>query len=567
MGKLGFARIFRFKGIFRLCMCLVVVGIIILGAAERSAAASAMGSPPEIKAFSADPLILPDGGHAVYMFEVYNATKIQVIEAGEIINEYNGPPSTTSKGKATGRTTYQIRSGPGNTFDTTLIARNTGGEQKKTLTLSFATKSKPKTDSLIPPVSDNQTKTRTSKLGPQTPAPLTPSTLSSLAPWPRQFANCPDGCYACLKPDEAAGRGLTQKCLEQPCYYSPDKTQYWYCYGEPVSTGWCCKDGNVIPGTEAQCKEARGSYWSKDQGEAIKACQLPMGWCCVEGRVYQATRDKAAEAGIAWYATEAEATKACGQPMGGCCTARGATAATQSQCSQMAGKFFSSLSEAQRVCPPIGGCCRNGVVTPSTQAQCTQSLNAAGGVWYANEAEAIKACEQPVGGCCTARGATAATQSQCSQMGGKWTTTLAEAQRACDPVGGCCTARGATAATQTQCSQMGGKWTTTLAEAQRACEQPVGGCCTARGATAATQTQCSQMGGKYFSSLSEATRACAPPPTTYYCCDGKGGVYQSRTPGTGCYTTQAEATRACTIVRPPVTPITPITPPIRYPLK
>ena len=297
--------------IFRLCMCLVVVGIIILGAADHTAAASATGSPPDIRAFSADPLILPDGGHAVYMFEVWNATKIQVIEAGEIINEYNGPPSTTSKGKANGRTTYQIRAGLSDTFETTLVASNPGGTQKKTLTLSFATKSKPTSTSRISPASDNGTKARISKWGTQAPAPanLNPSALSSLAPWPGQFAICPSGCQSCLQPSEAAAKGLTQKCSEQPCYYSPDKTQYWYCYGEPK--GWCCKDGKVTPATRDQCATEGGS-WYATEAEATRACASPPGcWCCTNGRYGQTTADACANMGGTCYATQAQAGERC----------------------------------------------------------------------------------------------------------------------------------------------------------------------------------------------------------------------------------------------------------------
>ena len=151
MRKLGLARIFRFKGIFGLCMYLVLVGIIILSAAERTVAATATGSLPVIKVFTGDPLTLPDGGHAVYMFEVYDGTKIQVIEAGEIIDEFNGPPLTTSKGKANGRTTYQILTGDSTKFKTVLSARNGNGKVEKTLEISVDTKRQPKPTSLIPP--------------------------------------------------------------------------------------------------------------------------------------------------------------------------------------------------------------------------------------------------------------------------------------------------------------------------------------------------------------------------------------------------------------------------------
>lgn len=384
----NFREVHWFTNISRLCLCLAVVGIITFGAAESAAAASTTGSPPVIKAFSAEPLTLKDGGSALYMFEVWDATKIQLIEAGNIIKEINGPPATNYKGKATGRTTYQIRTGGSNTFDTILLASNASGNQEKKLTLSFETKLQPRTTSLIPPVTDDQTKARTPKWGPQTSAsaPLTPLTTSPASNWPPQFAKCPTGCDHCLKPDEAASRGFTQKCLEQPCYYSPDDQQKWYCYREPEK-GWCCKDGKVGETTKEQCAQMGGTLYA-NQAQAMERCQ-PVGWCCAGGRVGEATQSQCAQLGGALYANQAQAIQAC-QPVGWCCKDGKVYQATKEQCAQMGGiTWYATQAEAIRACqqpPTTYWCCRNGQVIQTTTP---------GTGCYTTQAEAMRACQPP----------------------------------------------------------------------------------------------------------------------------------------------------------------------------
>jgi len=496
MGKLGLVKIRRFSGIFSLCLCLVLVGITVLSAAGRADAATATGSLPVIRVFTGDPLMLPDGGHVVYIFEVYDATKIQVVEAGEIINEYNGPPSTTNKGKASGRTTYQIRTAGMDTFDTILRASNPSGQREQRLSISFATKSELPPASLTPPVSDNGTVKR-NKWGPQTSSPVSltsPTTLPPRtgSPFVPAYAECPSGCN-CLTPDQAAQYGFKQKCSEERCF-SADKQVNSFCYNK--SAGWCCKDGKVISATEAECKEAGGSYWSTDQAQVIEVCQPESGWCCVGGKVYQATKDKATQAGVTWYATEAEATKACISP---------------------------------------GWCCRNGQLTQATQTQCVQSLTAAGGVWYATEAEAAKACQQACWCCASGRyGQT--TSDACAKMGGTCYATQAQAQELCQSLGYCCRdGQVAGPISQTQCAQVAGAWYSTQAAAKQACQKTY--YCCRNGQLYMSTT----LGSGCYTSQTEAQRACQP---TYYCCSN-GQVYQSKTPGTGCYTTQAAAQQAC----------------------
>jgi len=553
MRKLGLARIFRFKGIFRLCLCLVLVGIIVLGAAEPTAAAPATGSLPVIKMFTGDPLTVPDGGHVVYAFEVYDGTKIQVIENGDIIDEFNGPPLTTSKGKSIGMTTNQIRTGNMDKFDTILRVSNPNGQREQKLSISFATKFVPKPASLIPPVSDNQSTSHKITWGPQTSASRTstPSATSTVSNWPPKFANCPGGCNYCLEPDEAAGRGLTQKCSELPCYYTPDKARNWYCYGE--LKGWCCKDGKVSLATKDQCKEVGGS-WYATEAEANKACALTMGWCCVEGKVYQATRDKAAQAGVTWYATEAEATKACQLP-GWCCRNGQLTQSTQSQCVQSlaaaGGVWYATQAEAAKACVQVCWCCTNGRYGQTTPDACAKM----GGTCYATQAQASERC-QPLGWFCSGSKVYQGSQAQATQVGATWYATEAEATRACAPGCWCCTNGRYGQTTADACAKMGGTCYATQAQASERCQPPKYYCC-----SNGQVYQSTTLGAGCYTTLSQAQAACERPPITYWCCSN-GQVYQSKTPGAGCYATQAEAQRACTVVRPPITPpkLSPIVP-------
>lgn len=370
-----------------------MLGIIIPGTAERTDAASAIGSPPEIKLFSAVPLILPDGGSALYTFVVSGATNLKVVEAGEIIKEINSPPDTTLNGNVRGRTTYEIRIDSINTFDTVLIAKNGSGEQKKTLTISFATLLPPQSATLVPPVSDNQTKVRTPKWGPQSSASptITTSILSITTRDAPQFAKCPTNCNYCLRPDEAAARGFTQRCSEQPCYYSPDNQQKWYCYSEPK--GWCCKEGQagqvgqVTEATKSECAQAGGNYWSTDKNEAIQACQ-PAGWCCRNGQIAQTTRAECSQVGGEYWSTDKNETIQACQPVGWFCSGGNVYQGTQAQAAQAGATWYSSQAQAAQACQPACWCCSGGKVFQTTPAACARS----GGACYSTQSQAASAC-------------------------------------------------------------------------------------------------------------------------------------------------------------------------------
>ena len=234
------------KSFLMLLLGIAVVAAPTLGAPDNAIAATVGNSPPEITSFNAQPMVLPDGAFAVYNFEVKNATGIQLSEAGEIINEFSGPPTGLYKGKANGRTTYQIRKAGMNSFDAILVAVNSGGSQQRRLKLSFASKIQPVDGTQTPPADLPLAKLRKPEWLAQTSllTPTGPAIGQIVSTYPPPFEKCTKDCDSCLQPSEAAGKGLTQQCSKGPCYYSPDKQQYWYCYKKPV-TVWCCLDGKV----------------------------------------------------------------------------------------------------------------------------------------------------------------------------------------------------------------------------------------------------------------------------------------------------------------------------------
>jgi hypothetical protein len=394
-----------------LCLCLVLVGVITAGAIGCIAPSSAGGTLPavqvckaepleqnevdyaltaiggnlpDIKVFEAEPLVLNDGDSALYTFVVKRATKIQVIEAGNLIKEINSPTLATLKGTVKGLTAYAIQTGDSSTFNAVLVASNGSGEVQEELTLSFATPAQPAGQSGS---TDNQTEPRSPKWLPQLSLPPISTLSTSATPGSEPvFFKCPSGCEYCLKPEDAAGRGFNQRCSEEPCYYSPDNQQKWYCY--KPTPGWCCQGGKVNPATRDECAQIQG-FWSTNQNEAIQACQ-PIGWCCRDGNLYQATKDQCAQmGGTYWSTNQNEAMRAC-QPIGWCCRDGNLYQATQAQCAQVGGSYWSTnQAEAMRACQPVlCWCCSGGKVYQTTQAQCAQT----GGTCYATQSQATAGC-------------------------------------------------------------------------------------------------------------------------------------------------------------------------------
>ncbi len=410
----NFREVHRLTSISRLCLCLVLIGLIAAGTimcTERSesgmllpgvqvcqaandgvnAQYPAGGKPPEIQLFKAEPLELGTEDAAIYTFVVKYATKVQIIEAGNIIKDIINPSASTLKGTVKGLSAAAIQTADSNTFDTILKAISESGEVEGKVTLSFTTELPPKPTSLIPPVSANQTTARTPQWGPQTSAPATSSAPSTTLPegatssLPPDFFKCPSNCNHCLTPEEAAAQGFTTRCSEQPCYFSPNKDKKWYCYKEPE--GWCCRDYKVSQSTKTECARLGGN-WYANQAEAVRACQ-PLGWCCKDGKIAQITEAQCAQVGGYWYTTQAEAIERC-QLMCWCCVGGKVYQTTESQCAQMGGACYSTQAEATRACQPMCWCCADGKVFQATESQCYQSK----GTCYSTQAEATRACQR-----------------------------------------------------------------------------------------------------------------------------------------------------------------------------
>ncbi|MGD0353108.1 MAG: hypothetical protein ABSB38_06395 [Dehalococcoidia bacterium] len=384
------------NSVFGLCLYLVLLGLIIVGAAESimpndvySAESAMAGNKPVIQVFKAEPMELDSpASAAVYTFKVKLATNVQISEAGTNIKNISNPSGATLQGTANGLPASSIPTDGSGKFVCTIVASNEYGTNTAALELSIAA-------NLIPAgqsgSTDNQTKPRTPNwlLQFSTPSTSTPSTGSKTGSEP-VFFTCPSSCEACLKPEDAASRGYTQRCSDQPCYYSPDNQQKWYCYSEPE--GWCCANEKVSQTTKRECTQMGGSYWSTNQNEALQACQ-PVGWCCRDGNLYQATKDQCAQMGGSYWSTnQNEALQAC-QPVGWCCRDGNLYQSTQAQCTQMGGSYWST-NQAQVVasCRQAATCwcCASGKVFQTTQAQCTQS----GGACYSTQSQADAACRQ-----------------------------------------------------------------------------------------------------------------------------------------------------------------------------
>jgi len=541
----------RFTGYLRLLVCIAVAVVALFGTADMAAAASVWTGLPQIKSFSASPMVLQDGASAVYSFEVSNATSVQLIEAGEVIREINNPPSTSCKGIVRGRTTYQIRRGAGNSFEAVLLASNPGGSQQRKLTLSFATSLPLTTAARVTTPSDN------ASTGSRKPEWLGQASLAApgglsgqiVAAYPPPFEKCPKGCDYCLQPDDAAARGFSSQCSKNPCYYSPDKQQFWYCYSKP-DTVWCCLDGKVVEITREICSQKGGKSYATE-AEALKGCQAPAEcWCCANGKVFQSTPSQCTQYGGNCFTSEKEAVYGC-QSKVWCCLDGNVVETTRESCAQKGGTAYTTEAEALKGCQPRGWCCQDGKVGPTLQTTCLQS----GGRWFLTEKEAINSCAAEIW-CCRDGKVMQTSRELCAQMGGSSYNTESEATRYCQAAQACwCCANGKVfQTTASQCAQYGGSCYTSQTEATRYCQAAQACWCCANGKVfQSTASQCAQYGGSCYSTQSEATRYCQAAQDCWCCANGK--VFQTtRTQctqyGGSCYSTQSEATKACYIRTP-----------------
>jgi len=501
----GFHSIGSKNSIFGLCLCLVLVCLIAVAGAQSMApqevysASSATGQPPDIELFKADPMVLNPDDAAMYSFVVRRATHVQVIEAGNIIRDITNPSGAPIKGTAKGLLASALQTSDSDTFPAVLLATNEGGSDKASLTLSFATKLRSTEEE---GATDNQTTARSPKWLAQYSSQLALKRSATSGTEPN-FFKCPTDCNNCLKIEDAKIQGMGERCSDQPCYYSPDKQQNWYCF--KPSPGWCCNNQNVSQATKDECTQMGGA-WFLNQSDALDRCQ-PLGFCCKDGNIVQSTSSQCAQSGGTYYENVVDAKERC-QPLGYCCKDGNIFSATTSQCAQSGGTYYSNVIDAKERCQPLGYCCKDGNIVQATNSQCAQS----GGTFYENVIDAKERCQPPC--YCCARGQVfTTTQSSCIQVGGNCYTSLTQAYDRCQQQTACwCCSQGQVfQTTQAQCSQYGGGCYSSQSEATAACQRQTSCWCCAGGKVfQSTQAQCSQYQGGCYSTQSQADAACRP---------------------------------------------------------
>jgi hypothetical protein len=328
---------------------------------------------------------------AVYTFKVKRATNVQITEAGANIKSISNPSGATVQGTANGNPASAITPDASGQFVCTIVASNENGTATKSLTLSFAKE-------LLPPPppagqSDNQAGNNKSKWL-DSPLRSTPpvSTQPPITKNEPNFFKCPSGCENCLKPGDAASLGFTQKCSEEPCYYSPPEDQKWFCY--KPTPGWCCANEKVTPSTKAECDKMYG-YWSTSQNDAKQACEK--GCCCLSnGQIsYPSTQTQCKQVNGTYYTDLGQCKELC-QPKGCCCLSNGQISypSTPTQCAQVNGQYYTDLGQCRERCQPMCWCCLKGQLYQTTQSQCTGS----GGTCYATQQQGILNCRTPIDG-------------------------------------------------------------------------------------------------------------------------------------------------------------------------
>jgi hypothetical protein len=268
---------------------LVVLCLIAAGAIGCDEELSKDGGLPEIVSFQANPPI-NEGDPISYTFEVKNATKIRLIEAGETIKEIDGLSSGIYKGAATGQAPSTVLTSDDGTLDAVLEASNEQGTVKKTATLSGSAVLKP--NATQPPINngwaDRPCPTGCGCMTPQAlppcgsgcqcaiecQGPLNPTTKYCYR-IPVQPCDTANGC-TCMEPSHVPPNYI--RCSDNLCAANPDK----YCYRPACPLGTTCKcllDTDVAPCGWTPCQ---GSSPCNNTGEPAKSCyKCPAGTECI----------------------------------------------------------------------------------------------------------------------------------------------------------------------------------------------------------------------------------------------------------------------------------------------
>jgi hypothetical protein len=227
-------------------LCLIIA---VIGCGEKS---SEEGKLPEIVSFQANPPVNA-GDPVSYTFEVKNATKIKLIEAGDTIKEINGPSSGIYAGAATGQAPSAVLTSDNKTFNAVLEASNEQGTVKKGATLS---------DSAVlrnQPYNQYADRPCPTGCGCMTPSQLTPCTSGCSGPIecqspfvniaykkycyqiPVQQCDTANGC-TCMEPSQAPSGYI--RCSDNICAANPDKYCYSYqpCQWGTITVKTCIAD-------------------------------------------------------------------------------------------------------------------------------------------------------------------------------------------------------------------------------------------------------------------------------------------------------------------------------------
>jgi hypothetical protein len=129
-------------------------------------------------------------------------------------------------------------------------------------------------------------------------------------------------------------------------------------FAAPVQ-GWCCAEGKVLPGTQAECAERKGTF-SEKKSRAELACVAAKTGCCVNGTFEAgvAAEECKRREGVAM--TAVEALFRCRKPRespppqpekGFCCIQSTILdGMTEANCAQRGGTFYKTRKEADQRC-------------------------------------------------------------------------------------------------------------------------------------------------------------------------------------------------------------------------
>jgi hypothetical protein len=252
----------------------IIVGLVVLcviiAAIGCNEQFSKGGRLPEIVSFQANPPVNA-GDPVSYTFEVKNATKIRLIEAGGTIKEINGPSSGIYAGAATGQAPSTVLTSDNGTFDAVLEASNEQGTVKKAATLSDSAllRNNPNQPQIAKGWADRPCPTGCGCLLDWQGQGLTQcGTGECQGPWIVHSAStikhcyripvaqCQQGC-SCIEPSQAEPD--LQKCNPYKCGVNPDK----YCYNcrYPCT---CMKPAQAPPGyikcSDKKCNTSPDKY-------------------------------------------------------------------------------------------------------------------------------------------------------------------------------------------------------------------------------------------------------------------------------------------------------------------